>query len=67
LAAYNCKIPSSPDNKEDSHDEIGFNAIGDDVLRNPGFSKDGKTSESQIVLGLLLITLKTFNRRIAHS
>lgn len=25
-----------------------------DVLREPGFSKDGKTSESQIVLGLLV-------------
>ena len=50
-----------------SNDKIGFNAIGDDVLRNPGFSKDGKTSESQIVLGLLLITLTTFNRRTAHS
>jgi transposase len=54
LAVYNCKIPLSPDNKEDSYDKIGFNAIGDDVLRNPGFSKDGKTSESQIVLGLLV-------------
>ena len=25
-----------------------------DALREPGFSKDGKTAESQIVLGLLV-------------
>lgn len=44
------------------YDKVGFNTITDDVLRNlviaricqPGFSKDGKTSESQIILGLLV-------------
>ncbi len=44
------------------YDLIGYNAISDDVLRNlviaricqPGFSKDGKTSESKIILGLLV-------------
>ena len=25
-----------------SNDEIGFNAIGDDVLRNPGFSRTAR-------------------------
>lgn len=30
-----------------------FESAREDVLRCPGFSKDGKTSESQIVLGLL--------------
>lgn len=31
-----------------------FESAREDVLRSPGFSKDGKTSESQIVLGLLV-------------
>lgn len=31
-----------------------FESAREDVLRCPGFSKDGKTSESQIVLGLLV-------------
>ena len=31
-----------------------FEASKTDVLREPGFSKDGKTAESQIVLGLLV-------------
>lgn len=31
-----------------------FETAREDVLRSPGFSKDGKTSESQIVLGLLV-------------
>ena len=31
-----------------------FESSKTDVLREPGFSKDGKTAESQIVLGLLV-------------
>ena len=31
-----------------------FESAREDVLRSPGFSKDGKTAESQIVLGLLV-------------
>jgi len=31
-----------------------FESAKQDVLRTPGFSKDGKTAESQIVLGLLV-------------
>ena len=31
-----------------------FESAKQDVLRTPGFSKDGKTTESQIVLGLLV-------------
>jgi len=31
-----------------------FETAREDVLRTPGFSKDGKTAESQIVLGLLV-------------
>lgn len=31
-----------------------FETASEDVLRSPGFSKDGKTAESQIVLGLLV-------------
>lgn len=31
-----------------------FETSQTDVLREPGFSKDGKTAESQVVLGLLL-------------
>ena len=31
-----------------------FESAREDVLRSPGFSKDGKTTESQIVLGLLV-------------
>ena len=31
-----------------------FETAREDVLRSPGFSKDGKTTESQIVLGLLV-------------
>ncbi|CAK7009131.1 MAG: hypothetical protein PARBA_00368 [Parabacteroides sp.] len=31
-----------------------FETAREDVLRSPGFSKDGKTAESQIVLGLLV-------------
>lgn len=31
-----------------------FESACEDVLRSPGFSKDGKTAESQIVLGLLV-------------
>lgn len=31
-----------------------FETSGTDVLREPGFSKDGKTAESQVVLGLLV-------------
>jgi len=31
-----------------------FETAREDMLRSPGFSKDGKTSESQIVLGLLV-------------
>ena len=31
-----------------------FETAREDVLRKPGFSKDGKTAESQIVLGLLV-------------
>lgn len=31
-----------------------FETSREDVLRSPGFSKDGKTAESQIVLGLLV-------------
>ena len=31
-----------------------FETAREDVLLNPGFSKDGKTAESQIVLGLLV-------------
>ena len=31
-----------------------FETAKEDVLRTPGFSKDGKTSESQVVLGLLV-------------
>ncbi len=31
-----------------------FETAREDVLRHPGFSKDGKTAESQIVLGLLV-------------
>ena len=33
---------------------LHFESAREDVLRCPGFSKDGKTSESQIVLGLLV-------------
>lgn len=31
-----------------------FESFREDVLRNPGFSKDGKTAETQIILGLLV-------------
>lgn len=31
-----------------------FESAREDILRTPGFSKDGKTAESQIVLGLLV-------------
>lgn len=31
-----------------------FETAREDVLRSPGFSKDGKTAESQVVLGLLV-------------
>lgn len=31
-----------------------FETAREDILRSPGFSKDGKTTESQIVLGLLV-------------
>ena len=31
-----------------------FETAREDVLRKPGFSKDGKTAESQVVLGLLV-------------
>lgn len=31
-----------------------FETSQTDVLREPGFSKDGKTTESQVVLGLLV-------------
>lgn len=31
-----------------------FETAAEDALRSPGFSKDGKTTESQIVLGLLV-------------
>lgn len=31
-----------------------FESAREDVLRTPGFSKDGKTQESQVVLGLLV-------------
>lgn len=31
-----------------------FESFHEDVLRTPGFSKDGKTSETQIILGLLV-------------
>lgn len=31
-----------------------FESFREDVLRSPGFSKDGKTAETQIVLGLLV-------------
>lgn len=31
-----------------------FETAKEDMLRTPGFSKDGKTSESQVVLGLLV-------------
>lgn len=31
-----------------------FESAKTDTLRNPGFSKDGKTTESQVVLGLLV-------------
>ena len=31
-----------------------FETAKEDVLRSPGFSKDGKTAESQVVLGLLV-------------
>ncbi len=31
-----------------------FETVGTDVLRESGFSKDGKTAESQVVLGLLV-------------
>ena len=31
-----------------------FESAKEDVLRSPGFSKDGKTAESQVVLGLLV-------------
>ena len=31
-----------------------FETSRTDILRNPGFSKDGKTAESQVVLGLLV-------------
>lgn len=31
-----------------------FETAQTDALREPGFSKDGKTAESQIVLGLLV-------------
>ena len=31
-----------------------FETAQTDVLREPGFSKDGKTAESQVVLGLLV-------------
>ena len=31
-----------------------FESFREDVLRSPGFSKDGKTSETQIILGLLV-------------
>ena len=31
-----------------------FETAREDVLRTPGFSKDGKTTESQVVLGLLV-------------
>ena len=31
-----------------------FETSNEDVLRTPGFSKDGKTTESQVVLGLLV-------------
>ena len=33
-----------------------FETAREDVLRSPGFSKDGKTTESQVVLGLLVST-----------
>lgn len=31
-----------------------FESFHEDVLRRPGFSKDGKTSETQVILGLLV-------------
>lgn len=31
-----------------------FESFKEDVLRSPGFSKDGKTAETQIILGLLV-------------
>lgn len=31
-----------------------FESFREDVLRSPGFSKDGKTAETQIILGLLV-------------
>ncbi len=31
-----------------------FETADTDVLREPGFSKDGKTAESQVILGLLV-------------
>lgn len=31
-----------------------FETAQTDILREPGFSKDGKTAESQVVLGLLV-------------
>lgn len=31
-----------------------FESFREDVLRSPGFSKDGKTAETQVVLGLLV-------------
>lgn len=31
-----------------------FESFQEDILRTPGFSKDGKTSETQIILGLLV-------------
>ena len=31
-----------------------FESFHEDVLRTPGFSKDGKTAETQIILGLLV-------------
>jgi len=31
-----------------------FESFREDVLRSPGFSKDGKTAETQVILGLLV-------------
>lgn len=31
-----------------------FESFREDILRSPGFSKDGKTSETQVILGLLV-------------
>lgn len=36
------------------YDKIGFNAIQGEELRESGFSKDGKNSNPQVVLGLLV-------------